>query len=660
MSAGFAKAAQASSKFYNKLNNNQNKFISNSKRVPANIAQLEKHLSRLSHKRDNAFDVKSIKRYNIQIRKTEKQLNKLSNLPSLSIRDRFSKLKSQMGGVLGLAGGLAIGMAAFGAGKGIIKLGADLEQTRVSFQTMLGSADKGNKLLKDINEFANVTPFANSDLQDSAKVLLNFGVTGEKVIPTLKNIGDVSGGNKEKLRGLTLAFAQVSSAGKLQGQDLMQMINAGFNPLMEISRTTGESMASLKDKMAKGALSAQMVEQAFASATSEGGMFNGMMDKQSQTLSGKWSTLVGKFQDKIANFGEKMAPYLGKVVDFAIGVIDNVGKIPKVFRDVWKWIKNNLDIVIPLGVAIGSLTIALTASAIAAKAQSVWLGIVTTAQWALNVALNANPIGLIVAGIAALIAVVIVIIKYWKDWKSVMALFMGPFGVVIRMVDTFKRHWQKISDAFSGEGMLAGIKAIGVMLIDFMLEPLQGILELAAKIPGLGYLAEKGAEKIKDLRRGMGIDVQDNSPGTNMGILDKFNMGIAHLNALPLSVAEKLSAFTKKISSLDMPESLRKKAVQEAKKRFLLFESNKKKNADGTAIDPNVNPTDTFNKVNQTNESIVTGGKKQFVLTVNIEKVLETVNQTITNGEQQAEELVDTILDNLTRRLSGSLRSVGQ
>ncbi len=122
------------------------------------------------------------------------------------MRERFRDIRKLLGGIIGQTGGLAIGLATFGAGRGIIKLGADLEQTRISFQTMLQSAEKGNRLLEDINEFANLSPFPNSDLQDSGKMLLNFGTTGDKVIPTLKRIGDVSGGNKEKLKGLTLCL----------------------------------------------------------------------------------------------------------------------------------------------------------------------------------------------------------------------------------------------------------------------------------------------------------------------------------------------------------------------------------------------------------------------------------------------------------------------
>lgn len=101
----------------------------------------------------------------------------------------------------------------------------------------------------------------------------------------MKQLGDISLGNSDRFQRLSLAFAQVSAAGKLTGQDLLQMVNAGFNPLQEISKKTGQSISDLKDQMADGAISTKMVEEAMKSATEEGGRFAGGMEKASKTFS---------------------------------------------------------------------------------------------------------------------------------------------------------------------------------------------------------------------------------------------------------------------------------------------------------------------------------------------------------------------------------------
>lgn len=124
----------------------------------------------------------------------------------------------------------------------------------------------------------------------------------------------------------------------------------------------------------------------------------------------------------------------------------------------------------------------------------------TAAQWMLNIAMNANPIGLIITGVAALIGLVAVVITYFDDWGASLTLFLGPLGLVINLVQSFRRHWDSITNAFSAGGIIAGIKRIGLVILDALLMPVQQLLELLSKIPGLGGLAGSGANFIKEIR----------------------------------------------------------------------------------------------------------------------------------------------------------------
>lgn len=133
----------------------------------------------------------------------------------------------------------------------------------------------------------------------------------------------------------------------------------------------------------------------------------------------------------------------------------------------------------------------------------------TIAQWNLNAALTANPIGAIIMLVVALVAAVVVIIKKWDDWGAALSLFMGPLGWVISLVQSFRKHWDSITDAFTKGGIVAGIKRIGLVLLDALLYPVQQLLELLAKIPGLGGLAGSGAAMIKQLRKGLALDEND-------------------------------------------------------------------------------------------------------------------------------------------------------
>lgn len=135
---------------------------------------------------------------------------------------------------------------------------------------------------------------------------------------------------------------------------------------------------------------------------------------------------------------------------------------------------------------------------IMAKAKGIW----TAAQWALNVALNANPIGLIVIAIVALIALVTVVIKKWDSWGAALTLIMGPLGMIISMIQSFRTHWEQLKASFTEGGIIKGLITIGKVMLDTLLYPVQQLLELIGKIPGLD-IATTGAAKLEAMRGAM-------------------------------------------------------------------------------------------------------------------------------------------------------------
>lgn len=157
---------------------------------------------------------------------------------------------------------------------------------------------------------------------------------------------------------------------------------------------------------------------------------------------------------------------------------------------------------IPLMSGAGKVVSTLTS---VTKMQALWTGVVTKAQWLWNAAMTANPIGLIIAGVVALIAYVAVMINYWDQFGAAMSLALGPIGLLIGAFMSIKDHWDSIVKAFSGDGIIAGFKRIGIVLLDVILKPVQQLLQLIAKIPGLGGIAGSGAKSIEDLRKKMNL-----------------------------------------------------------------------------------------------------------------------------------------------------------
>lgn len=241
------------------------------------------------------------------------KLNESNNL--------LTGFKNTVGGVLG---GAALGISLKAMGDFALNASKNFEQAQISFSRMLQSEKQGQKLINDIQNLANATPMTSESLNNNARLLLNFNaVAADEVIPTLKMLGDITGGDKQRMDSLTLAFAQSASAGRLMGQDLLQMINAGFNPLQIIAEKTGRSIADLKDDMSKGKIGTDMVIQAFKDATAEGGKFYGMMEAQSQSKAGLEATKADSLEIFARTITDKAMPALKEFDKAQIEAIKN-------------------------------------------------------------------------------------------------------------------------------------------------------------------------------------------------------------------------------------------------------------------------------------------------------------------------------------------------
>jgi tape measure domain-containing protein len=221
--------------------------------------------------------------------------------------------------------GIGVGIGTLGTlAKGIYDITSAAEQTRIQFEVMLGSASKADTMIRQIREFAAATPFETQDLEQATSTMLGFGIAAEDIMPNIKMLGDVAGGNADKFGRIVYAFSQVSATGRLMGQDLLQLINAGFNPLQTISEKTGIKLSVLKKKMEDGAISAEMVKGAFQIETSEGGRFFGMMEKQSQTLAGRMGTLVDNIKMVGLEMGNTAQGGMKQFVEYGIQAVDVV------------------------------------------------------------------------------------------------------------------------------------------------------------------------------------------------------------------------------------------------------------------------------------------------------------------------------------------------
>ena len=310
---------------------------------------------------------------------------------SKSAQQESNRMRDALLGV-GKAMGIAFSaQQAIAFVKQVVSVRAEIQALEVSFRTLLGSQQASAELMRQMKEFAAATPLQLGDLAKGAQTMLGFNVNAEEIMPMLKAIGDISMGDAQKFQSLTLAFSQMQSVGKLMGQDLLQMINAGFSPLAVMADKTGKSIGELKEEMSAGAISADMVKQAFIDATSEGGQFYGMLSGQGDTVKGALAQLSGAFTDMFNGIGEQSEGIIKGSVKSLQWLVENYETLGKILAGIIATYGTYKAVMMTV-VALERLQVQLALAKMGGLTKwGALLEVLKAKQLALNKAVMANP-----------------------------------------------------------------------------------------------------------------------------------------------------------------------------------------------------------------------------------------------------------------------------
>lgn len=267
---------------------------------------------------------------------------------------------SALSGIRSAFSGIGGTLAALGVTAGAVKMAQltmDAEKTAISFEVLTGSAEKAKTLLDDMRKLDKKTVFGLQELSQAQKLMMNFGVGTEEAFGILTNLTEVAQGDTEQLMLLARGMAQVKAAGRLMGQEANQLINSGFSPLFEISKSTGRSMVDLKKDMENGLISYDMVRQALEGLTTGGGRLAGMNERIAQTTGGMLGKLQTSVEQLAIQIGTAFLPMANQMVSAIQGIVEpinNASSAAAVFAGnamaKWTEMRNNLE---DLGFAIG-------------------------------------------------------------------------------------------------------------------------------------------------------------------------------------------------------------------------------------------------------------------------------------------------------------------
>ena len=346
-------------------------------------------------------------------------------------------------------------------GKAAVQAAGNYEQLRVSFTTFLGSAEKANKVLKDLEKFSTVTPFTPDQVNQAGQALLAFGIEQENLIPTLEKVGTVSAAVGKDFNELATIFGKARTAGTIFSEDINQLTEAGVPIIDELAKVLGVSADQVKKLASEGKVGFADLEQAFTNLTSEGGKFFGLLEAQSETLNGKLSTLQGVFEVLQRQIGEKLAPVIGQLVE---GLLENQDVIEELVDVALEWFDAFEQIGKELNELARDLGIVeedsdLLRLALQAVVEVVRVGVGAVLDFAEALTTVTRTIG----GLADAVGVIN------KDnqetearfKKATQALFDygEQLGLTTAQVRQFQLDNQDLRDVFAAEGTRAGIIA---------------------------------------------------------------------------------------------------------------------------------------------------------------------------------------------------------
>lgn len=390
---------------------------------------------------------------------------------------------------------------------------------------------------RTINVLAAGQAVGAANITKTSEAFVNFGsvasganISLEKSVALVQVLGKFSIFGAEagtKLRGSILKLQQ-AGLGYASGQfDINDALAEATKRLSKLTTAKQKDAVILKLFGAENIATGKILLNNIA-----------LFDEYSQGVTGKVSAAQDQANIKTATLTNKLKELQAGWINIITGSSE-AGSAMHTATQIVSYLTDNLEKIVSIGIKVimffaawkailivtrvaliaynvvlgisgalsGRAAIAVGANTIALGAYRATLAVVTAAQWLWNAAMLANPIGLIIVGIAAMIGLIVTVVKKYEEWGAALSLVLGPLGFIINTIMAFRRNWDMIMESFKNGGILSGLKAIGATILDSVLMPLQQVLKIIANLTGFEW-AKDAMAGIEAFRSNLGIDVQ--------------------------------------------------------------------------------------------------------------------------------------------------------
>ena len=434
-----------------------------------------------------------------------------------------------------------------------VQYNGQLEQYKVSLETLTGSAEEANRVMKNIKEDAAKTPFDVKELTSANSLLISAGVDADKARKDVINLGNAisaTGGGNDELSRMAVNLQQIKNVGKASALDIKQFAYAGI----DIYGLLADSMGITREEATKVDVTYEQLTKSLEYASQEGGRYHGAMEEQSKTLNGQLSTLKDNFMEFAGKAAEPLFNFLKDTALPALNDLLSGGEKVKT------WLRENEQPITVLAILIGAVTTAVIAYNVATNIATIATTLATAATSAFGAVMSfvTSPITLVVLAIGALIAIGYLLIKNWDKVKET------ALKVFTWIADFFKGIAKKIGNIFSG------MFDVGKNIVMGIWNGIKGAKDwLLNKIKGFGKSITNGIKKtfgihspskvMKDevgqwLPKGIAVGIDANTDSAlksidkmNDEIMDKMNKAVnvetarASFNGTSGSVSEILN-----------------------------------------------------------------------------------------------------------------------
>lgn len=353
----------------------------------------------------------------------------------------------------------------------VVNAAGNLEQVTTQFQTLTGSVDEAQKVIRELQEFTATTPFRFEGVAQAGRQLLSFGFQTQELVPLLRTLGDAASGSGTSINDLTLIFGQVAAAGKLTGERLLQLQERAIPIGPALAQTLGVAESAVRDLVSKGQVSFSQFREAFASLSDAGGPFFESTVRQSQTLNGVLSTLGDNFELVAQDIGGAFLPAIKEIAivliraiqqnrefirtfaEFAVDAfIQGFRSLTQAVQNATKFLQDNQRVIENVGISIGIATTAYAGYRAALAATIIIQNVLTAATTAFSLALKSVGIGIIIAALAGLVEVIRFAIEDFNAFSATIQEFAaGSIDAIIKLVDAAIVSGKEIGRVFGIE-----------------------------------------------------------------------------------------------------------------------------------------------------------------------------------------------------------------